>query len=175
LNDLNTVIVRLLGRLFEGRGSELIEDPDYVQKACAARAGIASGYVYPRSQGQFQRNTPKLLRLFDEIHTAFVDVDVKLSSMKSSEFIRVLPSNVDLVLFDPPYIGMMVKYTVNDYDIDDYVVDVGLIHRFKHWVIFNDVISKHLHVHVDDQMIEYVVRGVGKLSGRNRLELCYYQ
>jgi hypothetical protein len=177
LNDLNTVIIRLLGMLLEGRGSELIEDPDYIQKAVSMRAGIASdtGYVHQGSLEKFQRNRPKLLHLFDEIHTSFVDVVVELSSMRSTEFIRALPVDLDLLLFDPPYIGMMVKYLVNDYGIEDYVEDVGLIHKFAHYLIFNDVISKHLHCHVDDQSIEYVVRGTGLRAGRNRVELCYWR
>jgi hypothetical protein len=76
INDYNTVIIRLLKMLFDGRGSELIQDPDYIQKAVSMRAGIISdnGYVYPKHQEMFQRNTSKLLQLFDVIHTTFRDI-----------------------------------------------------------------------------------------------------
>jgi hypothetical protein len=85
VNDYNTTIIRLLKMLFEGHGSELIQDPDYIQKAVSLRAGIISdnGYVYPKHQEMLQRNTPKLLQLFDEIHTTLRDVDVRLSSKKN--------------------------------------------------------------------------------------------
>jgi site-specific DNA-adenine methylase len=163
--------------LFEGEGTELIRDPAYLQLMLSVRSGTTrdDGYIFPKGQQQFQRNTPKLLELFDEIYDTFSDVDVVPSSMKSTQFIRSLPSDLDLVLFDPPYIGQMVTYATNEYDIENYVEDVGLIHKFKHYMLFNDIVSKYLHVHVQEQAVEYVVKGVGLRVGKNRTELCYYR
>jgi hypothetical protein len=66
-------------------------------------------------------------------------------------------------------------YKVNEYDIEDYVKDIGLIHKFKHYLIFNDIISKYLHIHHQKQYIEYIIRGMGLRAGKNRLEVCYYR
>jgi site-specific DNA-adenine methylase len=143
LNDASAELIDMLRKLYDEGVDALYNDPIYRQHQSLIRASEGkSKYVVDRKgapkwkDGQYRRELASCYELMRR-HTC------EFSTVDCVSFMDALPKTA-FVVFDPPYISLILKYKWEAFDIRKLVESIPKLSSFDHWILYNDEVSQYL-------------------------------
>jgi site-specific DNA-adenine methylase len=169
LYDINPDLVKLLNMLTNNKLEVLLDDPMFQRFNNILRYNITgkSGVSRPRrteEQNEVERQRKHQILINCYKLMKFHNVKIICKSCMDVSY-----KNHDLILFDPPYFGGMVKYTGETLTVKDYATLLDRITKNNFFIFFNDELSQHLKWFVDCYKIKYIIKRGGYCKSRTEL------
>ena len=163
LNDINTNMTALIKKLVDGDSQGIINDAWYIEQMTNYRSGVKSS-PSEKHRNQFTQSIESGNRLnnLNETHDLLSTAKIIITNNSTSDFMKSI-REVDLMMFDPPYLRKLVKYKVDEYCEDQYINDVDYIStHFTNFMIFNDDKATGMKCHENHNQISYLIKTGGK-------------